>query len=41
MVYGDTTVTINSLNANQPYWFSIESFNENGITESGIEATSY
>jgi xylan 1,4-beta-xylosidase len=41
MIYGDTTVTINSLNANQPYWFSIESFNENGVTESGIEAASY
>jgi xylan 1,4-beta-xylosidase len=36
MIYGDTTVTINSLNANQPYWFSIESFNENGVTESGL-----
>ena len=32
MVYKDTTLTINSLDANQHYYFSIESFNENGIT---------
>lgn len=32
MVYADTTLTINSLNVNQKYYFSIESFNENGIT---------
>lgn len=31
-VYGDTTVTINSLNSELPYYFTIESFNENGIT---------
>ncbi len=36
MVYGDTTLIINSLNTNQSYWFSIESFNENGITKSGL-----
>jgi xylan 1,4-beta-xylosidase len=34
MVYRDTTLTINSLNVNQTYYFSIESFNENGITMS-------
>lgn len=32
IVYQDTLVVINSLNANQNYHFSIESFNENGIT---------
>lgn len=32
MVYNDTTVTINSLNANPNYYFTIEAFNENGIT---------
>jgi hypothetical protein len=32
MVYNDTTVTINSLNANLNYYFTIEAFNENGIT---------
>jgi xylan 1,4-beta-xylosidase len=36
MVYDDTTLTINSLNTNQDYYFSIESFNENGITASGV-----
>jgi xylan 1,4-beta-xylosidase len=34
MVYADTTVTINSLNVNQDYFFTIEAFNENGITVS-------
>ena len=32
MVYTDTTLTINSLNINHDYWFTIEAFNENGIT---------
>jgi hypothetical protein len=32
MVYSDTTITINSLDASQAYSFSIEAFNENGIT---------
>jgi len=36
MVYDDTTLTINSLNSNQDYYFSIESFNGNGITASGL-----
>ena len=31
-VLQDTTLNINSLNVNQKYYFSIESFNENGIT---------
>ncbi len=34
-VYMDTTLTINSLNISQVYWFTIEAFNENGITASG------
>lgn len=32
MVYRDTALTINVLNTNVDYYFSIESFNENGIT---------
>jgi hypothetical protein len=32
MVYGDTAVTINSLDAGQEYFFTVESFNENGVT---------
>ena len=32
MVYQDTTLTINILNSTLDYYFSIESFNENGIT---------
>lgn len=32
MIYADTTVTINSLNTNQSYCFTIEAFNENGIS---------
>lgn len=36
MVYSDTAVTINSLNATLPYYFTIEAFNESGITKSGI-----
>ncbi|MBN2275833.1 MAG: family 43 glycosylhydrolase [Bacteroidales bacterium] len=36
MVYRDTVLIINSLNAGQPYCFAIESFNENGITQGGI-----
>ena len=31
-VYMDTTLTINSLNAGIAYYFSIEAFNENGVT---------
>ncbi len=36
MVYSDTTVTINSLNAGMDYYFTIEAFNENGITKGDI-----
>jgi xylan 1,4-beta-xylosidase len=32
IVYEDTSLTINSLNSDLKYYFSIESFNENGIT---------
>lgn len=35
MVYGNTEVTINVLDVNQGYYFTIEAFNENGITKSG------
>jgi xylan 1,4-beta-xylosidase len=35
IVYGDNTLTINILDANKPYHFTIEAFNENGITKSG------
>jgi xylan 1,4-beta-xylosidase len=34
IVYGDNTVTINILDVNKPYYFTIEAFNENGITKS-------
>lgn len=33
-VYGDTSLTINSLNSELPYYFTVESFNENGIMKS-------
>ncbi len=32
MIYQDSSLEINSLNSNQPYYFAIESFNENGIS---------
>jgi xylan 1,4-beta-xylosidase len=31
-VYADTSLTLNSLNTESNYWFSIEAFNENGIS---------
>lgn len=31
-VYGDTDLTIRSLNKDQKYWFAIDAFGENGIT---------
>lgn len=34
IVYQDTMLRINSLNKNQPYYFSIEAFNETGIAKS-------
>lgn len=36
MVYSDTTVNINSLNAGLDYYFTVEAFNENGITPGDI-----
>lgn len=33
IVYQDTVLQINSLNADSPYCFTIESFNENGMTD--------
>lgn len=36
IVYSDTTLAINSLNTKQVYYFTIEAFNENGITASEI-----
>ncbi len=34
-VYGDTELTIRSLNKDQTYWFAIDAFGENGITRGG------
>ena len=31
-LYGDTSVTLTTLNGDQAYWFAVDSFNENGIT---------
>ncbi len=39
LVYGDTSLTIRNLNVHQTYYFSIESFNENGITSTYILET--
>lgn len=36
IVYRDTSLVVNSLNANQEYYFTIESFNENGISSGGM-----
>lgn len=36
MVYGDTSLTIHSLNSRLPYYFTIEAFNDKGITQSGL-----
>lgn len=38
-IYSDTTLTINSLAVNQEYYFTIESFNQNGIKKSKIMTT--
>ncbi len=35
-LYRDTTLTINTLDAGRAYFFSIEAFNENGISERGV-----
>jgi xylan 1,4-beta-xylosidase len=32
MIYGDTALTINTLNSSMKYYFAVESFNERGIT---------
>lgn len=37
MVYGDTDVTIRSLEKDQKYWFAIDAFGENGIIPSNIK----
>lgn len=39
MIYGDNSLSINSLNANQAYSFTISPFNENGITSGKIMKT--
>ncbi|HOR99997.1 MAG TPA: family 43 glycosylhydrolase [Prolixibacteraceae bacterium] len=36
MLFGTTSLTISSLDAQQDYFFTIEAFNENGITKSGL-----
>ena len=36
MVYEDTTVTINTLDVNRPYYFTIHGFNENGTSQDGL-----
>lgn len=36
LVYSDTTITINSLNATEKYYFTLEAFNETGITASDL-----
>lgn len=36
-VYGDTTLTIRSLNRNCKYWFAVDAFGENGVTKGKIE----
>lgn len=38
-VLGDNSVTINSLNASDVYYYSIDAFNENGLTKNGIVGT--
>lgn len=36
MVYGQTKLEMNCLNAGQKYYFSVDAFNENGITEGKV-----
>lgn len=36
MVYGATSLRISTLVKNQPYWFCVDSFNENGVTTGEI-----
>ncbi len=36
-VYGNTEITIRSLNKDQKYWFAIDSFGENGVTKGDVQ----
>lgn len=36
-VYGDTNLTIRSLNRDQKYWFAIDAFGENGVTRGNTQ----
>lgn len=36
-VYGNTQLTIRSLNKDQKYWFAIDSFGENGVTKGDVQ----
>jgi hypothetical protein len=36
LVYGKNSVTINALNTEQTYFYTIDSFNENGVTRGGV-----
>ncbi len=36
-VYGNTEVTIRSLNKGQKYWYAIDSFGENGVTRGNLQ----
>jgi len=38
-VYGDTSVTIRSLNKNQSYFFEVDAFDENGIVKGNIHSS--
>jgi xylan 1,4-beta-xylosidase len=35
LTYGETRLDLRSLNADQPYWISVDSFNDSGITMGG------
>lgn len=35
-LYGDTALTIRSLNKDQQYWFAIDAFGENGVTRGDV-----
>jgi xylan 1,4-beta-xylosidase len=37
-VYGDTELTIRSLNKDQKYWFAIDAFGENGVTRGNMQS---
>jgi HKD family nuclease len=40
MVYGKNNVTINALNVDQTYFFTVDAFNENGITQGELRVES-